>query len=445
MCFRILAFDVIVIFEQVKRRIVTVSHALIRMRLVKIIMLACFAIQLTLVSASGWTQTRLAVPSYQDPGSPQWNDWAAPRRPSVGIMIVNENNGDDTSYHPAIAEAIRAARAAGIFVVGYVYTGYGTRDPAVVRERVDAVYRNYLVDGIFFDEAPTDCLAANPFGGTNYSHYQQLGEYVRARQVGGRLVILNPGTQPANDCWMSIANILVTAESSSLADYTGNYQDQPWFHAYPPERFWHIVYAAPGKDELARILALSQARGAGWLYVTDLGGDNPYAGPPTYWSTEADMAASQGIQAPYATGRPASMDESGNSVPAKIDFRWKSVNGAHWQILVARESKGAANDSMMAGGAIISANERIELSADGKVTVFSRGADDTAWVEVDAHAVAFRLEDHVHLVELDSRSLAQSVTYQIRSFDSGNQVLATSEPITMSVTNRQYIFDVTNH
>ena len=62
-------------------------------------------------------------------------------------MIVNENNGDDTSYQPAIAAAIRSARASGIFVVGYVYTGYGQRDPAVVRDRVEAVYRNYLVDG----------------------------------------------------------------------------------------------------------------------------------------------------------------------------------------------------------------------------------------------------------------------------------------------------------
>jgi hypothetical protein len=154
-------------------------------------------------------QSRLAVPSYQDPGSPQWLGWAAPGRPSVGIMIVNLDNGDDTTYDAAIAEAIRVTRASGIFVVGYVYTDYGRRDPAVVRQRVDAVYRNYLIDGIFFDEAPTDCLASNPFGGNQYSHYQQLAEYVRTRQAGARLVILNPGTQPANDCWMSIANILV--------------------------------------------------------------------------------------------------------------------------------------------------------------------------------------------------------------------------------------------
>jgi hypothetical protein len=412
----------------------------------KIILRAYFVFQVLLLCGSAWAQSRLAVPSYQDPGSPEWNAWAAPGRQSVGIMIVNENNGDDTSDQPAIAAAIRSARASGIFVVGYVYTGYGQRDPAVVRDRVDAVYRNYLVDGIFFDEAPTDCLAATPFGGTNYSYYQQLGEYVRTRQAGGRLVILNPGTQPANDCWMSIANILVTAESSSLADYTTNYQDQAWFHQYPPERFWHIVYAAPGKDQLGQILALSQARGAGWLYVTDLGGDNPYAGPPTYWNAEAAMIANQGIQALYATARPASTDESGNAVPAKISFRWKSAQGTHWQILISDGSQRGSNDSG-AGGAVAAPKERIEVGADGSVRVFSHGrdGDDKDWVEVNAHAVAFSLEEHVHLVESDSRGLGGSVTYQIRSFDGENRVLSSSEPISLSLTNTQYIFDVTNH
>ncbi|MDB6008383.1 MAG: hypothetical protein JWL65_633 [Gammaproteobacteria bacterium] len=412
----------------------------------KTIWRACLVFQVFLLCGPGWAQSRLAVPSYQDPGSPEWNAWAAPGRQSVGIMIVNENNGDDTSYQPAIAAAIRSARASGIFVVGYVYTGYGQREPAEVRDRVDAVYRNYLVDGIFFDEAPTDCLAANPFGGTHYSHYQQLAEYVRTRQAGGRLVILNPGTQPANDCWMSIANILVTAESSSLADYTTNYQDQAWFHQYPPERFWHIVYAAPGKDQLGRILALSQARGAGWLYVTDLGGDNPYAGPPTYWNAEAALVANQGIQALYATARPASTDESGNAVPAKISFRWKSLQGTHWQILVSDGSQRVSNDSG-AGGAVVAPKERIEVGADGRVRVFSHGrdGDDKDWVEVNAHAVAFSLEDHVHLVESDSRGLGESVTYQVRSFNGENRVLSSSEPISLSITNTQYIFDVTDH
>ena len=40
-------------------------------------------------------QARLGVPAYQDPGSSQWTAWAAPGPKSVGIMIVNLDNGDD--------------------------------------------------------------------------------------------------------------------------------------------------------------------------------------------------------------------------------------------------------------------------------------------------------------------------------------------------------------
>src|SRR5215471_18408139 len=138
-------------------------------------------------------QSRIAIPSYQDPGSSQWDGWRALGSSSVGIMIVNLNDGDDITYYPSIDRAIRDTRKQGIFVVGYVYTGYGQRDPAVVRGKVDAVFRNYLVDGIFFDEVPTDCVA-NSVAGSNYRYYQNLADNVRRNQVGGRIVILNPGT-----------------------------------------------------------------------------------------------------------------------------------------------------------------------------------------------------------------------------------------------------------
>ena len=394
----------------------------------------CLLVLPLLLVIGSEAQTRIAIPSYQDPGSSQWDAWKAPGSKSVGIMIVNESNGDDTTDYPAIASAIRKARAEGIFVVGYVYTGYGQRDPAVVRNLVDAVFKNYLVDGIFFDEAPTDCLATNPYGGTNYSYYQRLGEYIRSRQVGGRLVILNPGTQPANDCWMSIANILVTAESSSLQDYRTNYQDQAWFHKYPPSRFWHIVYAASGKDQLSDILNLSLQRGAGWLYVTDLGSANPYAGPPGYWTQETALVANQGIQSPYAIARPASTDEAGNSVPSKVSFRWKAANGARWQIFLSTDTK-SPKIVPAASGLAIAADKRIDVAADGSVRVFTYCGDGKTWdwQAFNDDAEAFTLEPQVHLVDLDSSGLGQALRYQIRSLDEKNQVLSTSMPIPLGI------------
>ncbi|HVR23493.1 MAG TPA: hypothetical protein VMU26_09225 [Candidatus Polarisedimenticolia bacterium] len=85
------------------------------------------------------------MPSYQDPGSPQWTAWAALGAKAVGVMIVNLNNGDDETYYPNGERAIGATRKQGIFVLGSTYTGYGTRDPKIIRQKIDAVFRNYPV------------------------------------------------------------------------------------------------------------------------------------------------------------------------------------------------------------------------------------------------------------------------------------------------------------
>jgi hypothetical protein len=52
---------------------------------------------------------RLGVPAYQDPGWAQWTAWAAPGAKSIGMMIVNLNNGDDEHYYASVDRAIRAA------------------------------------------------------------------------------------------------------------------------------------------------------------------------------------------------------------------------------------------------------------------------------------------------------------------------------------------------
>src|SRR4051812_11077475 len=175
-------------------------------------------------------QTRLAVPSYQNPGTTVWNGWAASGPAAVGIMVVSLNHGDDQTYHASIDNAIGNARSKGIYVLGYTYTSYGTRDPKVVRQRIDSLYQNYLGDGIFFDKTPTDCSASNIYQPNNFLYYQELTNYVRRKQAGARLTVLNPGTYSPSDCWMSITNILMNWENVGLSTYQSGYVDYPWVH-----------------------------------------------------------------------------------------------------------------------------------------------------------------------------------------------------------------------
>jgi hypothetical protein len=419
-------------------------------RNLKSFLLPLFSVVLLFAGIHSSAQSRIAIPSYQDPGSSQWYAWRTLGSSSVGMMIVNLDNGDDTAYYPRVDQALRNARKQGIFVVGYTYTGYGQRDPAIVRKKVDAVFRNYLVDGIFFDEVPTDCNAKS-VAGSNYSYYQNLADHVRSTQVGGRIVILNPGTQPNDDCWMSIANILVTSEANGVQDYMQNYEPESWFHRYPPDRFWHIVYAVPTPAELNDVIALSLKRGASWVYVTDRGsnGGNPYDKPPSYWTQEGAQIAQQGVQAPYASARPRSSDSNGNTLPGQLSFRWGAVNGTKWQIFLDTDRNAHTGYQGPASDLAIGADYLIEASADGSASLLRyRGSgSDWAWQAVPAHARISFLDDGFNLIELDANALRQThaLNYQIRSLDENGKSLFTSMSEPLGLDSTAYVFDIENH
>jgi hypothetical protein len=63
-----------------------------------------------------------------------------------------------------------------------------------------------------------------------------------------------------------------------------------WVDRYPAARFSHVVYGTPG-SRLAAAVRLAAERHAGYVYVTDLAGRNPYRALPGYWAAEAAMVA----------------------------------------------------------------------------------------------------------------------------------------------------------
>lgn len=217
----------------------------------------------------------MAVPAYFYPGS-YWNqmDQAQPH-PQVAVM--NPASGPGSARDPQYVSAVRAAHAAGITVVGYVYTSYARRALAAVKSDIDAYYRWYGVDGIFLDEARTDC-GSEPY-------YAKLNSYVKGKGGIAR-TILNPGTQ-TNECYVAAADILLTFEGSD-SQYVNSYSAPAWVARYSPSHFWHVIYATPTLSAMAQAVQLSKARGAGYVYVTPATLPNPYGGLPTglYWSSE---------------------------------------------------------------------------------------------------------------------------------------------------------------
>jgi hypothetical protein len=358
-------------------------------------------------------------------------------------MIVNLNNGDDETYYASVDQSIRATRKKGIFVLGYTYTGYGARDPKIVQRKIDAVYRNYLVDGIFLDEVPTDCNASNPYFSTQFLYYQQLTNHVREK-AGARLTVLNPGTYSPGDCWMGITNILMNWEDQGLETYRTSYVDYSWVHKYPPDRFWHIVYGM-GADQVPEALELAKQRNAGWVYLTNEI-SNPYASPPKYWAAETAAVEQQVVQSPYATAWPDSENENGLHARGRVSIRWTSTSGSQWQVFLDTDQN--AKTGYHGGGLALGAEYLLQGDAAGaRLRRYTGSGTDWSWTEVAANAELDALDGGVRAASFDTAGLggARKLNYQIRALDASWSPLGDSYVLPLSVANTGLVFDILNH
>jgi hypothetical protein len=401
------------------------------------------AIFMATIAANG--QTRLAVPSYQNPGSSTWSSWLAPGSAAVGLMIVDISNGDDPTYYPAVDAAIQATRKQGIFVLGYTYTGYGTRDPALVRAAISNVYQNYGVDGIFFDEAPVNCNDANTYAGTQFVYYEELTNYVRQTQAGARITVLNPGTTSPNDCWMSITNILANWENSGgFSAYQTSYTDYAWIHQYPPDRFWHIVLGVT-QAQLPTALTLAQSRNAGWVYISD-SAYNAYNQIPVYWSTEAGSVTGQGVQSLFATVWPNSISTTGGTMNGRVSFRWRAVNGAVWNIFLDTDRN--AKSGYRGSGLSIGAEYMFEGSSTAaQLYKYTGSGTNWSWKAVSANTQITFPDPGTNLVMFDQTGIGSpaALNYQVQSEDANYNLLYNSSAYPLSLTNTGMVFDIMNH
>ena len=217
----------------------------------------------------------IAVPAYFYPGA-SWTQMDQAGS-ALRIAVTNPSSGPGSAPDPNYASAVHAAQAAGITVVGYVYTNWGARSLSAVEADVNAYYRWYGVNGIFFDQASTNCAYS--------SYYATLNAFVKAKGGTAR-TILNPGTQ-TSQCYASDADILLTFEGSD-SQYVSSYSAPRWVGSYSPSHFWHIIYGTPTASAAARAVQLSKQRGAGYVYVTPDTLPNPYDTLPSgsYWSGE---------------------------------------------------------------------------------------------------------------------------------------------------------------
>jgi hypothetical protein len=182
------------------------------------------------------------------------------------IVIVNPANGPGSVMQPPLRRAIAAQLRAGATVVGYVHTGYATRDPAAVRADVRRYRSWYGVNGVFLDEVSHTT--------EHLPYYESIAAPMRA---SGATVVLNPGMVPARE-YFDLADVVVTFEGTA-DDYAAAVRRTPdWLRAIPRTRVAHLLYGASA-EQATRAAGL---RAAGYFYATSGTLPDPWNTMPSY-------------------------------------------------------------------------------------------------------------------------------------------------------------------
>jgi hypothetical protein len=236
-------------------------------------------------AGSGQPLAHVAIPMYVDPDdSPSLWTQVYAAGASVGLLVMNPDNGPDPAVDSEYTTAISSAHAASQIIIGYVHSESASRAIADVEADVDTYYSQYPgIDGIFVDEVSDDAS-------TVASYYAPLYAYIKAK-AASVTVAINPGTM-VDESFMRATDILLSFEDTyaNFIDPSQNPPTPAWVKTYPASRFWNIVHTTPAANE-ADAIARALSANVGWVYVTAEGPDTAYQDIETgsYWTTELSL------------------------------------------------------------------------------------------------------------------------------------------------------------
>lgn len=191
--------------------------------------------------------------------------------PNVPIAVVINPNGTGvgTSAQSAWTTTINNLNTAGIITLGYVYTDFAQAAPSTVQLEIDnwkAFYPN--LKGIFFAGMSNQT--------TNKTYYSDLHTYARITK-GFRTTCGDAGNNVPTDWFGSVCADTIIVYEGYGAPLPANYSR---YDALADNNVALIVLglAAMNHEWANQISAY-----AGWLYMTNDSGGNPYDQLPTYF------------------------------------------------------------------------------------------------------------------------------------------------------------------
>jgi hypothetical protein len=220
------------------------------------------------------TNTGIMIPLYTYPGT-TWDTVIATKNahPSVPIVaIINPNSGPGNSKDTNYVTGIQNLQSAGVVVIGYVATGYGSRSSSTVQADINT-YKSWYpqINGIFFDEMSNS--------GGDETYYQNLSNY--AKSVGFIFTVGNPGTETLPSYVGTMDNIIIyeTGGLPSLTSLGG------WHTEYDKSNFSFLAY---GVGTLSTTFVQNAANYVSYMYITNDNLSNPWDSVTPYFS---DLAA----------------------------------------------------------------------------------------------------------------------------------------------------------
>jgi hypothetical protein len=223
-----------------------------------------------MVGATGVNGT--IIPLYTSPTDPSWDAVVSAKQahPTVPVVaVINPANGPGSAIDPSYTSGIAKLSAAGVKVVGYVHTSYGSRAAADVQTDMSNWHGWYPgVTGIFFDEM------ANNTGFESY--YSGLNSFAKGH--GFNFTVGNPGTD-GSASYVGTVDVILIYESGgvpSMAAMTG------WHTSYPRQNFGVIPYRVASLD--AAFVASARPY-VGYIYLQSDDLPNPWDSVPSYLSS----------------------------------------------------------------------------------------------------------------------------------------------------------------
>lgn len=183
--------------------------------------------------------------------------------------IVNVFNGPGDATDANFVNGINELHNAGINTLGYVRTNYTERSQVEVKADIDKWKQVYNIKGIFFDEM------ANENNNAKIAYYEDVNSHAKAQ--GLSFTVGNPGIGTDPKYFNTVDNIVIYETDKGFPSKDSLCAQDTNGHGRKSVSI--LPYNIASLDRTA----VTEAKDcAGYIFVTDDNGDNPWDTLPYY-------------------------------------------------------------------------------------------------------------------------------------------------------------------